>query len=167
MGSLSEHSLLPFSTTSISSSLLLSSSSSARAKPLTNPLSPSTLTSGPNQSSQTVFTWLASTNTTLPSPPSVDISELLYYLFQNSLLPSGNIYLGSVQFGSETFHSTENVSFLIDEGFAMELASGGKPGPPSKATIIVPIIVVVLLILLAGVVWWKRRDILWWIRGWN
>lgn len=62
---------------------------------------------GPNNNGQQVFTWVASTNTTSFSG---DLSPGIKYLWQNDLIPEKN-FLGVVQFGTETLHATEYVTF--------------------------------------------------------
>lgn len=62
---------------------------------------------GPNDKGQQVFTWVASTNTTTFSG---DLSPGIKYLWQNGFVPENN-FLGVVQFGTETLHATEYVTF--------------------------------------------------------
>lgn len=54
----------------------------------------------------------------------MDISPLLHYLWQSKKISEAN-FLGIVQFGTETFHSSENVTFSTNN-FNLSLASG-KP----------------------------------------
>jgi hypothetical protein len=48
----------------------------------------------------------------------MDISPLLQAL--SSLIPTDNIVLGLVQFGSEAFYATENVTLAVS-GYSMDL----------------------------------------------
>ncbi|KAL9100850.1 MAG: hypothetical protein Q9163_003816 [Psora crenata] len=66
---------------------------------------------GPNQSNQTVYTWLADKNLTSLSA-GTDFSPLLRYLYRNDLLPAST-FLGTLQVGSETYHAQRKVQFQI------------------------------------------------------
>ncbi|KEF58945.1 uncharacterized protein A1O9_03788 [Exophiala aquamarina CBS 119918] len=62
---------------------------------------------GNNTQGQTVCSWLPENNLTHTSG---DFSPLVHYLWQFNFMPQ-NIYLGTIQFGTETFHATSEVSF--------------------------------------------------------
>jgi len=76
---------------------------------------------GPNGNGQFVYSWVASSNITNFDK---DISPLLHYLSQNNLIPNST-YLGIVQFGTETFHATSNVTFSAQD-FSLKVAKSGK-----------------------------------------
>jgi xyloglucan-specific endo-beta-1,4-glucanase len=81
----------------------------------------SSLYTGPNGNGQTVFSWLATSNIT---NFNFDVSPLLDYLTNHNLLPE-TTYLGSVQFGTEAFHATSNVTFLASN-FNLDVTKGIK-----------------------------------------
>jgi xyloglucan-specific endo-beta-1,4-glucanase len=54
-----------------------------------------------------------------------DLTTLLQALWKNNLVPS-NASLGLIEFGSEAFHSDQNVTFAVSE-FGMDLAPGPSP----------------------------------------
>ncbi|KAL2437155.1 hypothetical protein ABEF95_016617 [Exophiala dermatitidis] len=61
---------------------------------------------GTNDQNQTVFSWLAETNlTTTGNASSTDFSPLVHYLWQFDFMPA-DLYLGTVQFGTETYHAS-------------------------------------------------------------
>lgn len=70
-------------------------------------LSVSFLYHGNNTQGQTVFSWLPENNLTHTSG---DFSPLVHYLWQFNFMPQ-NVYLGTIQFGTETFHATSEVLF--------------------------------------------------------
>jgi xyloglucan-specific endo-beta-1,4-glucanase len=106
-------------------------------------LSHSALYTGPNGNGQTVFTWLAGSNITTFSK---DISPLFNYLTQHDLLPN-TTYLGIVQFGTETFHSTSNVTFSASD-FSMKVVQGEKKSMAIGG--VVPNMALILLVGLSG-----------------
>jgi hypothetical protein len=53
---------------------------------------------------------------------NLDVSPLLIALWQRNLLPH-NVMLGSVGFGTETYHATQKVTFSATK-FAMNVESG-------------------------------------------
>ena len=69
-----------------------------------------------------MFSWLSPNNIT---DFNEDISPLLQYLYKNDLVPA-SLYLGAVQFGSETFHATSNVTFSVND-FSINMTSTGSP----------------------------------------
>ncbi|KAG8531809.1 uncharacterized protein KY384_003445 [Bacidia gigantensis] len=85
---------------------------------------------GPNQSNQTVFTWLASSNLTSLAPGH-DFSPLLRYLYQHDLLPAST-YLGTYQVGTETYHATKKVVFAAE---AIQMGVGRKGGTSAPAPV--------------------------------
>jgi hypothetical protein len=62
---------------------------------------------GNNTQNQTVFSWLPETNLTTVD---ADYSPLIHYLWQFGFVPK-DIYLGTLQFGTEQFHATNEVLF--------------------------------------------------------
>lgn len=89
----------------------------------------SKLYSGPNGMGQYVYSWLSTGNVT---DFNEDISPLLHFLSDYNIIPSDN-YLGSVQYGSETFHSTANITFStsnfnlsVSQGTPLSLAPGSS-----------------------------------------
>lgn len=62
---------------------------------------------GNNTQNQTVYSWLPETNLTTID---ADYSPLVHYLWQNSFMPK-DLYLGTLQFGTESFHATNEVLF--------------------------------------------------------
>ncbi|KIV87957.1 hypothetical protein PV10_09234 [Exophiala mesophila] len=62
---------------------------------------------GNNTQGQTVFSWLPEHNLTHASG---DYSPLIHYLWQFDFMPS-DLYLGTIQFGTEEFHSQSEVLF--------------------------------------------------------
>lgn len=62
---------------------------------------------GNNTQNQTVFSWLPETNLTAVD---ADYSSLIHYLWQLGFMPK-DVYLGTLQFGTETFHATNEVLF--------------------------------------------------------
>ncbi|KAK0711976.1 concanavalin A-like lectin/glucanase domain-containing protein [Lasiosphaeris hirsuta] len=77
---------------------------------------------GKNHRETDVFTWLATS-----SEPSfaAEISPLLQYLWRNGLISPAS-YIGVVEFGTEAFHSLENVTFSASN-FHMDLLIGPAP----------------------------------------
>ncbi|KAI1621757.1 concanavalin A-like lectin/glucanase domain-containing protein [Exophiala viscosa] len=65
------------------------------------------LFNGNNTQNQTVYSWLPETNLT---SVDADYSPLIHYLWQNDFMPK-DVYLGTLQFGTEQFHATEEVLF--------------------------------------------------------
>ncbi len=104
----------------------------------------SSLYTGPNGAGQTVFSWLAQTNLTSFHN---DISPLFNYLVDHNLLPT-SAYLGSVQFGTETFHATANVTFTASN-FALDLEKGIKTSNALGG--VVPNLALIAFVGLAGV----------------
>ncbi|KUJ13835.1 concanavalin A-like lectin/glucanase [Mollisia scopiformis] len=86
-----------------------------------------TLYSGANNNGQFVYSWLAPSNVTTFDR---DISPLLHYLWQHKLISESN-YLGVVQFGTETFHASSNVTFSAQD-FNISVAAG-QPLVDSRA----------------------------------
>ena len=88
-----------------------------------------TLWTGESPQGGTTFSWLAPADTLLEYMDA-DYSPLLHYLWQENMLPS-SVYLGSLQFGSETFYSGGlNVTFEAS-GYDFEvLKTGPQPLPP-------------------------------------
>ncbi len=82
---------------------------------------------GPNGNGQYVYSWLASS--TIENFDE-DISPLIAYLWKQKYI-SESIYLGTVQFGSETFHADANVTFSVQD-FSITVASG-KPSTACQA----------------------------------
>jgi xyloglucan-specific endo-beta-1,4-glucanase len=91
-----------------------------------------------------VFSWLAQTNLTSFHN---DISPLFNYLVDHNLLPT-SAYLGSVQFGTETFHATSNVTFTASN-FALDLEKGIKTSNALGG--VVPNLALTAFVGLAGV----------------
>ena len=58
-----------------------------------------------NQAGQKVYTWLAESNVTSIAEPT-DFAPFLANLLNSSKLPQ-DVQLGTLQFGSETFHATK------------------------------------------------------------
>ncbi|CAN8099144.1 unnamed protein product [Discula destructiva] len=81
-----------------------------------------TLYSGQNSRGTSVFTWVSPTNNTAFDE---DISPLLQYLWRNELV-SADARLGLVEFGSEAYHSTSNVTFSAGK-FSMDIRKGEPP----------------------------------------
>jgi xyloglucan-specific endo-beta-1,4-glucanase len=81
---------------------------------------------GANTNGQFVYSWLASGDL---SSFSGDISPLLHYLWRHSYI-SKSTYLGIVQFGSEAFHATSNVTFM-----ATDFSIGIKQGTPASESV--------------------------------
>ncbi|KAK1833592.1 hypothetical protein QBC39DRAFT_389826 [Podospora conica] len=77
---------------------------------------------GRNQRGTNVFTWVATTN---DMGFSADMSPLLQPLWRSGLISPAS-YIGVVEFGSEAFHSPENVTFLAS-GFDIHLRTGTAP----------------------------------------
>ncbi|KAH7382006.1 concanavalin A-like lectin/glucanase domain-containing protein [Cadophora sp. MPI-SDFR-AT-0126] len=92
-----------------------------------------TLYSGSNSNGQHVFGWLASPNMTSFKG---DISPLLHYLWRHKLIDDAN-YLGIVQFGTETFHSTSDVVFSA-HNYNLSIAAGMPSPNASPAATNVP-----------------------------
>lgn len=89
----------------------------------------SSLYMGPNTNGQYVYSWLASSNV---NNFDTDISPLLHYLWREKYISESN-YLGVVQFGSETFHATSNVTFSV-RNFNMSIEAGTPKPTTSAAT---------------------------------
>jgi xyloglucan-specific endo-beta-1,4-glucanase len=108
----------------------------------------STLYTGPNGNGQFVYSWLASTNITNFNR---DISPLLHYLWRNLSVAETN-YLGIVQYGTETFHSTSNVTFSAqDFNFTVEKGKPTPvPGSKSNARMLLPNLSLIFLVSLFG-----------------
>jgi xyloglucan-specific endo-beta-1,4-glucanase len=104
----------------------------------------SSLYQGPNGVGQTVFTCLAADNITTFNQ---DISPLFTYLTKNNLIPS-TTYLGIVQFGTETFHATSNVTFSASN-FNMKIVQGAKKSLAIAGA--APSLSLALFVALAGV----------------
>jgi len=56
---------------------------------------------------------------------SKDVSPLLQYLWRNGLVPP-TAYLGAVEFGSEAFHSTDTVTFSV-QNYTLNVTTGTAP----------------------------------------
>jgi len=80
------------------------------------------LYAGRNQRGTEVFTWVATKKET---NFTADVSPLLQSLWRTGLL-SADSYLGLVEFGSEAFHASTNVTFSAS-GFSMALKEGPAP----------------------------------------
>lgn len=91
-------------------------------RPLTAVTLPSLLYRGTNQRGTSVFTWVATTNDV---GFSADMSALLQPLWRSGLI-SPSSYIGVVEFGSEAFHSPENVTFAASD-FDIRLLTGTAP----------------------------------------
>jgi len=82
-----------------------------------------TLWSGKNVHGGMTFSWLAPVDTLLEYIDA-DYSPLLHYLWEANMLPD-SVYLGSLQFGSETFYSGGlNVTFEAS-GYEFEVLKAG------------------------------------------
>jgi len=55
----------------------------------------------------------------------IDLTALFQALWKNNLIPS-NASLGLVEFGSEAFHSVQNITFAASN-FGMDLSPGTPP----------------------------------------
>jgi len=86
---------------------------------------------GPNENGQYVYSWLAST---VINDFDEDISPLIHYLWRHKYI-SESTYLGIVQFGTETFYATSNVTFST-WNFNMSLTAG--PPRPASASLHAP-----------------------------
>lgn len=89
----------------------------------------STLYMGQNSNGQYVYSWLAPGNI---YDFNEDISLLLHYLWRHKYIDESN-FLGTVQFGTETFHSTSNVTFST-QNFNLSVHSG-KPQVASSGNL--------------------------------
>jgi len=78
-----------------------------------------TLYTGLNSNGQQVYSWLAASNITYFDE---DVSPLIHYLWRHGMI-SENVYLGSLQFGTETFHAGSNVTFSAQDT-VLTVASG-------------------------------------------
>jgi hypothetical protein len=67
------------------------------------------LYTGSNANGQVVYTWVA--NRTLTTF-DMDLAPLLGFLWYNGMLPV-DVYLGTVQFGTETFSAVNPVNFSV------------------------------------------------------
>lgn len=83
----------------------------------------STLYAGQNARGTNVFTWVAPSDRTSFDE---DIAPLFQYLWHNELL-SADAQLGLVEFGSEAYHSGNNVTFS-----ASSFGMGVWPGDPPR-----------------------------------
>lgn len=83
----------------------------------------STLYSGQNARGTIVFTWVAPSDQTSFDE---DIAPLFQYLWRNDLM-SADAQLGVVEFGSEAYHSGNNVTFS-----ASSFSMGVWPGVPAR-----------------------------------
>lgn len=83
----------------------------------------STLYSGQNARGTSVFTWVAPSDQTSFDE---DISPLFQYLWHNDLM-AVDAQLGLVEFGSEAYHSGNNVTFS-----AGSFSMGVWPGDPPR-----------------------------------
>jgi len=102
------------------------------------------LYTGPNGAGQTVFSWLAADNITNFNN---DISPLFNYLVNHNLMPTST-YLGTVQFGTETFHATSNVTFKASN-FVLDMEKGIKTSNALGG--LVPNLALIAFIGLAGI----------------
>jgi hypothetical protein len=101
----------------------------------------STLYSGTNGNGQTVFSWV--TNDTITSF-NADIAPLILFFPQYGYIPS-DVYLGTIQFGTETFFASSKINFTVNQ-FSASLAStsfstngSSGTGNPSQTTTVQPI----------------------------
>jgi xyloglucan-specific endo-beta-1,4-glucanase len=76
---------------------------------------------GTNVRNHTTYSWLAQSNVL---DFIIDFNPLLRTLTRNNLVPL-DVRLGLVEFGSETFHSTKNITFSASN-FTMDLQGNGK-----------------------------------------
>lgn len=91
----------------------------------------STLYSQPNGAGQDVYTWLASGNITSFDE---DISPMVLYMVKAGIINSTE-YLGIVEFGTETFHSSANVSFSVtDYNLSISSTSNTPVSTPFSST---------------------------------
>jgi xyloglucan-specific endo-beta-1,4-glucanase len=102
------------------------------------------LYTGPNGAGQTVFSWLAADNITSFHN---DISPLFNYLVDHNLMPTST-YLGTVQFGTETFHATSNVTFSASN-FGLDIEKGIKTSNALGG--VVPNLALIAFVGVAGV----------------
>lgn len=100
------------------------------------PCTCSSLFVGSGPRGQNVFTWMPDTNHTRISQ---DLSPLLQYLWRHNLV-SATAYVGTVAFGSESFHSTnpitfsaQNLSLTITGGEAPNLSFDSSPDTSCKS----------------------------------
>lgn len=77
---------------------------------------------GRNQRGTDVFTWLATVNV---ASFAAEISLLLQSLWRNGLVHPDS-HIGLVEFGSEAFHSPDNVTFSASN-FGIHLLPGTAP----------------------------------------
>jgi xyloglucan-specific endo-beta-1,4-glucanase len=104
------------------------------------------LYTGPNGNGQTVFSWLAASNIT---SFNFDISPLFDYLTSHNLLPA-TTYLGSVQYGTEAFHATSNVTFSASN-FNLKVTKGIKKASMAMGGV-APNLALIAFLGLGGVV---------------
>ncbi|KAK5659673.1 hypothetical protein OQA88_881 [Cercophora sp. LCS_1] len=81
-----------------------------------------TLYRGQNKRGTDVFTWVA---TTVETNFAGEISPLLQSLWRNGLVSIGS-HIGLVEFGSEAFHSIDNVTFSASN-FHLRILTGPAP----------------------------------------
>lgn len=98
---------------------------------------PSSLYSGFNQQGQkqAVFSWVPEAN---QNGLQADLWELVTYLVNAGNLTS-DMYLGLIQFGTETVHATQNVTFQMqkaqmDLSVIKEKPTTTKGSPPATAS---------------------------------
>lgn len=80
-----------------------------------------------------------------------DISPLIHYLWLHKLISESN-HLGIVQFGTEEFHSTSNVTFSAKE-FNLSVAAGQPQVASRSSDSMLPnlgLVLISLLIILAS-----------------
>lgn len=83
---------------------------------------PSTLSTGNNSNGQIVHSWIA--NKTLTAF-DMDFAPLLYFLSDQGMVPA-DVYLGTVQFGTETFAASSEVNFTVTSFEASMNSTNGK-----------------------------------------
>lgn len=69
-----------------------------------------------------MYTWFATTN--LPKFNNLDLAPLLNHLVAKKLV-SAQLYLGTVQFGTEAYYSAKPVNFSVSS-FQAKLGKVGK-----------------------------------------
>lgn len=87
---------------------------------------------GQNQQGQkqTVYSWVPTTNV---DEIQGDLGQLLHYIVASGNL-SDTLYLGVVQFGTETVHATQNVTSEFKSIYMDLEVNSAKPTPKSSST---------------------------------
>ncbi|KAF2752903.1 concanavalin A-like lectin/glucanase [Pseudovirgaria hyperparasitica] len=89
-----------------------------------------TLYAGTNGNGQTVFSWV----TTAPLTQFYgDVTPLVHFLPRYGFMP-WDTYLGTVQFGSETFYAAENVKFYV-KSFHADVKSPAEGASPVDTSV--------------------------------